>query len=484
MDQQPPPMGISEADWEATPASVKELVNALLPLLPLVEEVKQLRAEVAWLKEKLQQNSTNSSKPPSSDPPQVAKQKKVATGRRRGGQKGHRGHHRSLKPIAEVDEIIDLRPVSCANCDAPLLGTDPAPMRHQVTELPELKATTIEYRCHKLSCLACGEQTQAEWPAEMPRSAFGPRLQAATGYLRGRINASQRDIIEIMDVFFQVEMALGSVPRVCQAVSEALAKPADEALDYIREQSLNNIDETGWKQANVRHWLWVSVTTLMTVFVISARRATEVWQQILGNNYGGIVGSDRYSAYNALDPEKRQLCWAHLKRDFQAFVDRGGESARIGQALLDTTTKIFALWHQVKEGTLSRADFPQQIEPLVMAVIDLLEEGSNIDHKKTANTCTNILKVGDALWTFVWHEGVEPTNNAAEQALRRGVLWRKSSYGTQSEQGSRFVERILTVIASLKQQGREILAFLTPACQAAISGLSPPSLLPNTPPLS
>lgn len=477
MEEELTMMGIRAEEWAVTPVSVKGVVKALLPLIPLVEEVKQLRSEVASLKEQLRQNSTNSSKPPSTDPPQMSKEKKPGTGRKRGGQKGHAGNYRKLK--TKVDEVIDLRPVSCNGCGALLLGIDPEPMRHQVTELPEMKAQTTEYRCHKLNCLACGEQTQAQWPQEMTRGSFGPRLEAVTGYLTGRINASQRDITEIMAVLFDVELGLGSVPALCQGVSEALKQPVDEALNYIREQACNNIDETGWKQANVRHWLWVSVTTLMTFFIISARRAREVWQQMLGKDYRGIVGSDRYSAYNSLDPAQRQLCWAHLKRDFQAFVDRGGESAGIGQALLDATAEIFALWHQVRDGTLSRADFPQQIEALAMKVIDLLEEGSNIDHKKTRATCANILKVGDALWTFVWQQGVEPTNNSAEQALRRGVLWRKSSYGTQSEAGSRFVERILTVVASLKQQGRDILAFLTAACQAAISGSAPPSLLPN-----
>lgn len=469
-DTQAPP-GISAEDWAATPIVVRELVIAL-------------QKRLAELEERLNKTSRNSSKPPSSDPPGASpRQKRTPSGRQRGGQKGHPGHGRRLKPPEQVNRIIEVKPVSCAVCGALLLGEDPQPVRHQVTELPRIEPEVTEYRRHTLTCLACGAQTGAEWPAEMPSGSFGPRVQATVGYLTGRIGASQRDVEEMMETVFHTDMGLGSIPALEQQVSAALAEPMEEAKAYVQQQPVNHVDETGWRQQGQRIWLWVNATSLVTVFLLLATRGAAGAKGVLGEAFQGIVGSDRWSAYSWLDPRRRQLCWAHLQRDFQAFVDRGGESARIGRALLDLVEQMFGLWHRVRDGPLSRTDFQTAMQPIQRRVGELLREGTTLSHDKTRRTCQNILKLEVALWTFVHVEEVEPTNNEAERPLRRAVLWRRRSFGTQSEAGSRFVERVLTTVTTLRQQERDVLDYLTDACTAAIQGDKPPSLLPNPLPI-
>jgi transposase len=478
----PPDLPISEEDWNRTPPSVQALVVSLGQQVQVLQAQGQvLQAEVAKLREQLGRNSQNSSKPPSSDPPNApAHPKRAPSGRNAGGQAGHPGHGRKLRPVEQVNRVMNLKPTSCAVCGALLLGEDADPVRHQVTELPRVEPEVTEYRQHTLTCLACGAQTQAECPADMPAGSFGPRVQATVGYLTGRIGASQREVEEVMETVFHTEISLGSIPAQEDQVSAALAEPVQEVQAYVLQQPVKNADETSWREKAKRAWLWINTTPLATLFLVIATRGAKSAQQVLGVVVTGIVGSDRWSGYNWPDPQQRQLCWAHLKRDFQALVDRGGESERIGRALLDQVEKMFGLWHRIRDGTLSRTGFQTAMQPIQARVGDLLREGTTLSCDKTRHTCENILKLEVALWTFVRVEGVEPTNNSAERRLRRAVLWRRRSFGTQSEDGSRFVERVLTAVTTLRQQQRDVLDYLTEACAAAIRGDKAPSLLPNT----
>jgi IS1 family transposase len=469
------PAGISPEDWNATPMAVRQLV---LTLLGTVAHVQQ---RVAELEERVNQNSHNSSKPPSSDPPNAPpRPSRPASSRKVGGQPGHAGHTRPLKPLSQVQRVIDLRPTTCGQCGALILGDDPAPQRHQVTELPRIEPQVTEYRRHTLTCLVCGAETPGTCPAEVPPGDFGPRLQATVGYLSGRMGMSQRDITETLDAVFHTDIGLGSIPTLETVVSDALAQPVEDAQAYVQCQAAANVDETSWREQAKRAWLWVAATPLVSVFLVLATRGTKGAQQLLGEAFHGIVGSDRWSAYNWLDPQQRQLCWAHLKRDFQKLVERGGDSQRLGEALLAAVEQLFRLWSRVRDGTLGRLDVQTLVEPIRTQVHRLLCEGANLDHPKTRHTCENLLKLEPALWTFVYREGVEPTNNHAERCLRRAVLWRRRSFGTQSATGSRFVERVLTTVTSLRQQKRDVLDYLTAACAAAIRGEKPPALLPES----
>lgn len=470
MQEQAPPAGISGGDWAATPAAVRALVLGLLKRLAEVEA-------------RLNQTSRNSSKPPSSDPPTAPpRAAKEPSGRQPGGQPGHPGEGRKLKPVEDVNRVIEVRPECCGQCGTLLLGDDPCPERHQVTDLPRIEPLVTEYRRHTLPCVSCGATTQAAWPLGMPAGSFGPGLQATVGYLTGRVGMSQREVQEVLAAVCQTEVSVGSIAALEQAVSTALAGPVAEAATYVQRQPVRNADETGWREQGKRVWVWISTTALVTVFRVLATRGAAGAKVLLGEDFWGIVGTDRYAAYNWIDPRRRQLCWAHLKREFIAWSERGGETARLGQAFVAVEQQLFGLWYRVHDGTLRWADFQVAMRPLMERVGTLLREGAAGAEPKTSGTCRNLLKLEAALWTFVWEAGVEPTNNSAERPLRRAVLWRRRSFGTQSSAGSQFVERILTAVTTLRQQRRDVLAYLTAACAAMNCGQPAPSLLPLTPP--
>ena len=281
-----------------------------------------------------------------------------------------------------------------------------------------------------------------------------------------------------MDEVFGVPMSVGTISQLERATTAAVAAPVEAAHSYVHEQAVAHLDETSWRQGGKRAWLWVAVTSWVTVFVVRMSRGGHVARELLGETCSGILVTDRSSGYNWYPVRWRQLCWAHLLRDFEAMRGRGGRSEERGDALLAQAHQMFAWWHRVREGTLKRSSFRSYMSPLRQEVERLLEAGSRCGVPKTAGTCRDILKRREALWTFVQVEGVEPTNNAAERSIRPGVLWRKGSFGTQSAAGSRFVESMLTVVATLKQQQRNVLEYLTAACEAALRGEAAPSLLP------
>jgi len=490
-------LGINEQEWDATPHAVRTVLLALQQQVRLmgirfttyekqlatlreqVATIDDLKAEIAELRERLGQNSGNSSKPPSSDPPSYKrKPPREQKGRRRGGQPGHQGSTRKLLQIEEVNHIVELRPTSCAGCGHKLRGDDPQPERHQVSEVPSARAEVTEYRRHALCCRSCGTLTRADWPAEMPRGAFGPRAQAVVGYLTGRLGASHRDVAEAMAVLYGLTLSTGSVSAIQRQVSEALRAPVEHARNFVRQQVSQHVDETGWRECGHLKWLWVNATQDVTAFEVLGGRSADGAKQMINPEAKGVVTADRYGCYNWLPTRRRQVCWAHLSRDFQAMVERGGESQETGQALLKQAKQLFKLWHKARDGDLSRPRLEALMRPVRQEVKKLLQAGAQTGHKKTRRTCANILKVERSLWTFARVEGVEPTNNAAERALRRAVLWRRKSFGTQSESGSRFVERILTAVETLRQQGRDILEYLAEMTRGAINGEVRVGLIP------
>ena len=466
------PPALPHEVWERTPPEAQAYIGAL------EARVTALVAMVQALQEQLHQTSRNSSRPPSSDPPLPQRPHRPRGQRRRGGQPGHPGSTRPLIPVEEVDEVVVIKPAQCTHCQAPLSGDDPQPWRHQVIELPPIKPVVTEYQWHQLACPACGETTRAPWPAGVPSRTYGPRVQATVALCTGAYRLSKRTTQQVMNEVCGVPLSVGTISPLEQATTAAVAAPVEEARTYVHEQAVAHLDETSWWQGGKRAWLWVAVTSLVTVFVVRLSRGGQVARELLGETFSGILVTDRSSAYNWYPVRWRQLCWAHLLRDFEAMRGRGGRSEEIGDALLAQAHQMFAWWHRVREGTLKRSTFRSYMSPLRREVERLLEAGSRCGVPKTAGTCRDILKRREALWTFVQVEGVEPTNNTAERSIRPGVLWRKGSFGTQSEEGSRFVESMMTVVSTLKQQQRNVLEYLTEACDAALRGDAAPSLLP------
>lgn len=446
----------------------------------LRNHVAQLEARVRELEAQVAKYSGNSSRPPSTDPPGApppARPKRK--GRKRGGQAGHEKHERPLVPQERVTRIIVVKPSSCRRCGDPLSGDDPKPHRHQVTEVPKVVATVEEYQLHALACTKCGITTRAPLPAGVPTGQFGPRIQAMVAVCSGDYRMSKRAIEGMVEDFFEVPIALGSIANLEQATSEALAGPVEEVARAIHKQPVVHADETGWYERSKRSWLWVAVTAHMALFAIRACRGARIAKELLGEAFAGILVSDRWSAYTWVEATRRQLCWAHLLRQFRGFQDHGPEAAAIGRALEMLTDSMFHVWHRVRDGTDTRAEFRRFIGNLRVHVVARLQEGANCPARVVAGRCREILELEPALWTFANIEGVEPTNNAAELRIRHGVMWRKTSFGTDSPNGSRFVERILTVVTTLRMQRRNVLDYVTAACEASLQGTPPPSLLPE-----
>ena len=496
------PAGIPDADWLETPASVRALINAQQQEIPaLRQENDELRVqltglatELANLRERIGRSSRNSSKPPSSDglgfkPPERRK----GSGRKRGGQPGHPGSRPVLLPIERVDEVVDHHPDACHCCGQVLDGVDPEPLRHQVIEIPPITPLVIEHRLHRLVCPCCSTSTCATLPADVEASHYGPRLSALVGLLGSAFPLSFSKTQALLQQLVGVEMSCGAIARVRQRLSSALAEPMAEALDAARQQPVAYVDETGAPTGNTdgnnptgkRGWQWVMVTPLVTVFLQGLSRSTAAAIELLGSAFGGIVVSDRFSAYNHLPVMQRQLCWAHLIRDLTAIAERPGASTEFGAQLLGLQQQLFGHWHRYKDG---RIDWPslqqsclpirQAFETTLQRVVELgYQRGERTPWASTVRTCQQLQKVTGGLWTFLEIEGIEPTNNAAERALRQSVIQRKISHGVQSRQGAICRNRLLTVTTTLRQQGRDVWEFLEQAWIAHHRGGPMPSLL-------
>ena len=383
-----------------------------------------------------------------------------------------------------MDRVVDVTPDVCRGCGVglPLAAgpCDPADARVQVVELPPGRAEVTEYRLAGRQCRSCGTLTRAARPAAAGVGAFGPRLHAVATLLVGRYRLSRREAVACLAELGEVELSVGALARLEQATSAALAPVVDAVATAVQQAAVANVDETGWWQGKTRRWLWTVVTDTLTLFRLDPSRGKAVVQALLGTDWAGIVGSDRYSAYRYLPLDRRQLCWAHLIREFRKLAAYNQHQRPLGDRLLKTATRIFAAWYRFRAAKIDRPTLLVELAPLQAELRQALDAGLDPPHAVVAGAlCGTLLDAWPALWTFAHVAGVEPTNNAAERALRPAVLWRKGSFGTQSDHGSRFVERILTVAASCKQQGRGLLDFLVAAITAARFGLPPPSLLPT-----
>jgi transposase len=388
---------------------------------------------------------------------------------------------KQLLPPEQITHTKHFMPEECARCHAELPReagpNDPQPKRFQTAELPKITAEVIEYQAHARTCPCCGEVTQATIPAEIRAHSVGERLTATLSYLTGAQGISKRGVEEIVETIFGVPISLGTVANLEQEVSAALAPAHQEALEAVRQADVKFADETSWKLWGKLCWLWAAATTDVAVFVIHAKRSALGLAALLGEDIGGILHSDRWHVYLKVPDERRQLCWAHLKRDFRKIVDCGGPSVFVGRRGLRIVKDLFAAWHAFQEGKVTRRKLQTQIEPLQRRLSKTLLEGAFGDDARVAKFCASLLTLECALWTFATHEGVEPTNNYMERLVRRAVLWRRRSFGCNSEAGCRFVERILTVVQTCRLHGKNSLEYLCSAVHTHRRSLPCPSLL-------
>src|SRR3989475_8538037 len=353
--------------WARTPPEAQAYIRVL------EVRVAALESEMQALHAQPKQTSQISSRPPSSAPPQHQRRRRPRSKRRRGGQPGHPGHTRTLLPVDAVDEVVVLKPVQCTSCSALLSGADPTPWRHQVIELPPIKPVVTEYQWHQLVCPACGEVTRAVWPAGVPSGTYGPRVQATVALCTGAYRLSKRTTQQAMGEVFGVPMSVGTISHLEQATTAAVAAPVEEARTYVHEQDVAHLDETSWRQGGKRAWLWVAVTSWVTVFVVRMSRGGHVARELLGETFAGILVTDRYSAYNWYPVRWRQLCWAHLLRDFEAIRGRGGGCEGIWDALHAQAKQMVSWGHRVREGTVKRETFRSYLTPLAPECERILE---------------------------------------------------------------------------------------------------------------
>jgi transposase len=447
----------------------------------LEQQVATLMKQVAELTEKLGRNSSNSHQPPSSDSPDERRKRKDrsrSTGqRKRGGQKGHGGAHRELLSPEKVSKVIDLYPAECENCWKPLPEVpDPSPRRHQQTEIPPVEPCTTEWRRHAVTCADCGYTTRAPFDEdEIPASPFGPRLMALIALLTGIYHVSRRKAVELLSDVLGVAISLGALSAVEARVSAAVQPAVDAAWERVGEAEVKHTDGTSWYQGGIAMALWTVATTAATVFKILADSTKDTLRPLYGA-LRGILVSDRAKALNFWAMERRQVCWAHLLRKFVSFSERDGPAGVFGRELLDYTGLVFEYWHDYKAGRLSRETFVAWMAPVRLHVQAALARAVAADIASVSGSCADILQHKAALWTFVDHAGVEPTNNHAEREIRAFVMWRKRSFGAQSARGNVFAENVMTVAHTARKQKKNVLAFLTACCEAQRDKTAAPSL--------
>ena len=469
------------AEQQETIAAQREIIRRLSAReVELEEQVAKLTARLSELEACLGQNSSNSGKPPSSDGPSERAQrpKRKATGRKRGAQPGHKGHRRELLAPTTIEDHF---PKTCSACtqDLPSKPCDD-PFRHQVVEIPAVTPDVTEHRLHAVQC-TCGQVTRAKLPDGVPQGMCGPRLTALIGLLTGAFHMSRRSAVTLLGDVLGIRIALGTLSESEKRVSDALAVPVEQLLPYVCQAPVKHVDATGWRQAGQPRSLWTIATTLATVFAITLDGTRRHLCALLTTVYGVLV-SDRAPQFTFWAMHQRQICWAHLLRKFLAFSqDKTSEVAKLGEHLLLFSHVLFHKWHRVRDGTLSHEDFRRETMLLRTCVENLLQRGVDFGLRGVQGSCADILAHRQALWTFIDTPGIEPTNNHGERELRAFVLWRKKSFGSQSERGSRFAERVMTAVHTLRKQQRHVLSFLTATVDAALHHQVSPSLLPSAP---
>jgi transposase len=472
-----PPMLTPEILATLTP-EVQAIIRAVIGYYENRDAITQAR--IAELEQQLadaRKTPQNSSVPPSTEHPHAkTAAKKSKSPMKRGGQPGHKKHQRELIPTANCDEVVPLIPTECRRCSRPLTGIDDSPLRQQLWEIPEIKPHITEYRRHRLTCPCCGTQTCAPLPEGVPESQAGPNLVALNAMLMGCFKQSKRRVALFFTTVLKQPCSPGWVVKLQNQATAALTPAYRELVDAVPKQKILGADETPMKQGKIKTWLWTFVAVNFTLFTIRPSRKAEVPLAIVGENFDGVITCDRLKSYWACG--KLQWCWAHLKRDFQAWADSpDGVVKRLGRDLLRETRTLFALWKNVRDGTLSRAEFAKPMKPVQDRVHGLLLRGQFLKVRGVSGSCEELYQHQDSLWWFVTTAGVEPTNNGSERALRPAVIWRKLSFGTQSEGGSRFVETMLSVVETCRQQNRNAFAFVRDCVKAHFAKQPPPQLL-------
>jgi transposase len=462
----------------------------------LREELAKRDRQIADLERQLalrHQNSTTSSKPPSSDGlagRQRERGRRKKSGRKPGGQPGHPGHCRPLVPPERVNEVIPLFPDACRHCHRALPArgrrVTGEPRRHQVTELPSIEAAITEYQCARVLCPACGQTTQAPLPADVA-GQFGPQLTALIAYLTVVCRIPRRLVHALLEDALHVPISLGSTQAAWEEASSAVTAPCEELEAALAQQPVLQGDETGHRTNGDKRWLWAIVAPMFVVYRIATTRAADVLVALLGDVFAGVLCSDRWRPYQTYHRGELQFCWAHFKRNVLGALDlaKTTDAERFCRDALALHARLFRLWYRfrgdpaARGGPLTRAQLIDKVLPLQKKFFALGERHLDSANKDVRNLATALFVHHEKFFVFVHHEGVEPTNNRAERALRAAVQWRKIMFGNRSEDGEVAVARLLTVTRTCQMQQVNALAYLTAAIRAHRRRQAVASLLPK-----
>ena len=472
----------------------QRLAHAEKQIADAEKQIADLERQLALRK----RNSTNSSKPPSSDGwagEQRPRGRKHKSRRKPGGQPGHPGHHRPLVPLAEVSAIEVVLPQQCGHCGGNLpqepsqVTTEGEPQRHQVTEVPPVKAHITEYQFPNVVCGDCGKTTRAPLPQEIARHS-GPRLTALIAYWTVVCRLPRRLVEAMLVDVLGIEISLGSTQKAWEEVSEAVALPVRQLQEQLPQEAVLNVDETGWRTNGDKRWIWALVAQQFVFYVVASTRGAEVLVSLLGTVFRGILCSDRWVVYLTYHSGRMQLCWAHLKRNILGIADyaRSPSARQFCRDALAIVARLFRLWYRFRGDLRDRRGNPQPLDrrqlllksvPLQKKLFALAEAHLNHADSEVRNLATALFVHFHRLFTFLEEEGVDPTNNVAERVLRTAVQWRKISFGTRSRNGEIATARLLTVAQTCKRQQRHVLSYLTDAVRCHRSHAIVPPLLPQ-----
>jgi transposase len=469
----------------------KEIIERSKQIADAEKQIADAERQIADLERQLalrKQNSTNSSKPPSSDGlagdqrPRGRKRKSL---RRPGAQPGHVGHHRRLVPTAEVSAVQVLLPSQCGHCGGRLpqnrrkVTVQGEPRRHQITEIPTIQPQITEYQFPNVVCGHCGKTTREPLPSEIA-GHFGPQLAALIAYLTVICRMPRRVVEALLAQVLGIEISLGSTQKCWEEASQAVAGPCQELERQLRDEPVLNADETGWRTNGDKRFLWAFVAARFVVYTVAATRGSEVLIRLLGVVFQGILCSDRFGAYLKYHKGKAQFCWAHLKRNLLGMLEltKNSEVERFCRDALAQHARLFRLWHKFRGGQIDRSQLFLRSIPIQKRIVELAERHLDSPHREVCNLATALFVYNQRLFTFLEEEGVEPTNNSAERALRTGVQWRKISFGNRSAAGELATARLLTVAETCDLQQLNTLSYLAAAiarhrCHQLVKSLLP-----------
>jgi len=453
---------MNKKEAEAIYDSGKE--NTVQKLLEYNEEIKNLKIKIA----QLTSNSSESSKPPSSDYPanKSDDKKNKKSKRSQGGQIGHKGVKRELVPIEEVTTIIPVYPEKCQKCVEQIIIDDSTkiigePTRWQTVEIEPIKPKITEYQCFTVEC-KCGCLNKGSLSPEIMKSNFEPRLTAILAYMTAVLHVPRRGLKEFCATFLNIKISLGSIQNLLEETSDSIETTDKELKDELKKQVSLNADETSWKKM----WLWVMVASSYIYFHISKSRGSPVLVELLGEVYAGILCVDRWGAYTKYHKDQMQICWAHLKRNFEGVLKIGKEvksndAIEFAETMQKLRKKLMRLWYKFKNNSITREELKKKTKPIIKKIKICLENNSNSQEKYVKTLAENLFNRFDHLFTFIYFEGIEPTNNSSERGLRSAVQWRKICFGNRSDRGAIMTARLLTVTKTCRLQNKEPLEFLT-----------------------